>query len=284
MSHRWWAVGCLVLWQTVATAQAPRPAQNPPTGQPTQPAQLGTPQPGAQPTQPPLPVLDPQNNRLDYYLLQWEKEMMGVESLVAPKLTRTEIDLVYQRSDVFEGNAKYLKPNYAMLEMKLAGKSDTFEKFICSGQTLFQYVPSKKEIQAHTLPQKPGGGPAAEDNFLTFLFGMKAAESKRRYNLTLANEDKHYVYIDIEPRSELDKADFQKARLVLNKSNFMPRQLWFEQPNKDTVTWDIPTVETKVALKKEEFTMPTPPPGWQMKQMPRLDLQSQPRVIRLEKP
>jgi TIGR03009 family protein len=284
MRHCWWAFGCLVLWQTVAAAQTPRPPQapaTPPTAQPQ--TQLGAPQPAAQP---PAPALDPQNNPLDKYLLQWEKEMMAVESLVAPNMSRTEVNMTYQQTDVYTGTAKYLKPRFAMMEMTLKANPEKFEKFVFSDTLIYQYVPAEKVIKAHPVPQaKQGGGQVAEDNFLSFLFGMKAEEAKRRYDLKLNKEDQHYVYIDVVPRSDQDKADFQRARLVLNKSNFMPRQLWFEQPNKDTVTWDIPTVETKAPLKKEDFLTPATPAGWQIKQMPRTDLSTQPRVIRgAEKP
>ncbi len=323
MRHRWWAVGCLVLWQTVAAAQTSRPPQTPPaqpTGRPTQgtPVQLGAPQgaapapatgqPGTgqpiattpaqpatgqpatgQPTNnqptPPAQPLDPQNNPLDRYLLQWEKEMMGVESLVAPNMSRTEVNMTFQQTEVYQGSAKYLKPNFAMLEMQRKSKPEEFEKFVCSGQYLYQYLPAQKEIRAHPLPPPKAGQGVADDNFLSFLFGMKAEEAKRRYDLKLAKEDQFYVYIDVTPRFDQDKADFQRARLVLNKTNFMPRQLWFEQPNKDTVTWDIPTVDTKAPLKKDEFTKPATPPGWTIKEMPRNDLKSpEGPVIRGGKP
>ena len=40
----------------------------------------------------------------------------------------------------------------------------------------------------------------ANDNFLSFLFGMRAAEAKRRYDLKLEREDQHYYYIMVLPR------------------------------------------------------------------------------------
>ena len=288
MRMNWWAVGCLMAAQTVALAQAPRPQGQPPQ---TQPIQLGTPQTNgsplpARPTSnqaPTVPALDPQNNPLDKFLLQWEKEMTGVDSLVA-SMSRTEVNLTFQQTDVYVGNAKYLKPNLAMLELQKKGNAEQFEKFICTGEFLYQYVPSQKEIRAIPMP-KPKDGQVADNNFLTFLFGMKAAEAKRRYDLKLTKEDQYYVYIEVVPRFDADKADFMRARLVLNKSNFMPRQLWFEQPNKDTVTWDIPTVETKVALKKEEFVSPQTPQGWKFKQVPTNDLPgTPPAIVRGTKP
>ena len=58
-----------------------------------------------------------------------------------------------------------------------------------------------------------------------------AAEAKTRYDLKLHNVDQNYVYIDVLSKSAVDRADFIKARLVLNKDTFLPRQMWFETPN-----------------------------------------------------
>src|SRR5205823_6200617 len=81
----------------------------------------------------------------------------------------------------------------------------------------------------------------AEDSSLAFLFGMKAAEAKTRYELKLHNVDANYVYVDVVPRNAVDRADFTKARLVLNKDTFLPRQLWFEHTGGE-VLWDMPNV------------------------------------------
>jgi TIGR03009 family protein len=126
----------------------------------------------------------------------------------------------------------------------------------------------------------------ADNNFLSFLFGMKAEEAKRRYELSLAKEDQHWIYIDILPRDPADKADFQKARLVLSATTFLPRQLWFVQPNKNEVTWDIPRVDTSAGVNRNDFAVPAQPQGWNVVRVPRADLQAPgkndppPRVVR----
>src|SRR5262249_19610719 len=131
MHIRWWAIGCLVACQTVAMAQPPRTP-------PTSPVQLGAPQTAGQPPPQPTPhaaaVLDPQNNPLDRFLVQWENEMKAVESLVAPNMSRTEVNMTYEKTDVYVGSAKYLKPNFAMLELQKKSNPEYFEKFISNGQ------------------------------------------------------------------------------------------------------------------------------------------------------
>lgn len=257
-------LGGLLLGQGIALAQQP---------------------PGSQPPAPPA-ALDPQGNRVDELLVRWEQEMRKIQSLSA-QCTRIEENKTFKYTDVFNGLARYLKANdagrvsnLAMLEMRKKDKPDVWEKFVCNGTMLYQYVPSQKEIRVHQLPP-PKPGQVSDDNFLSFLFGMKAEEAKRRYDLKLVKQDQYYFYIEIFPRFDQDKADFQKARLVLNKDSFLPRQLWFEQPNGDTVTWDVPKLEVNVALNRQEFDRPQVPQGWKQVQAPTPKTgDPQPRIVR----
>jgi hypothetical protein len=139
-------------------------------------------------------------------------------------------------------------------------------------------MPAQKEIRAYELPKpKPGG--VNDDSFLGFLFGMKADDARKKYNLTLAKEDKWYVYVDIVPRNQADKVDFARARLVLNRDSFLPRQLWFEHANGNEVTWDIPQLRSGVVLRREVFDAPRPPAGWKLVPV-RVNNTPPPRVIR----
>jgi TIGR03009 family protein len=214
---------------------------------------------------PAAPAANP--NRLDLLLLSWERQMTGIQTIVA-QCTRISTDKTFQVTDIYEGTAKYMKPNLAMLEMQKKGKPQVFEKYICTGSFLYEYVPPDKVIRVHELPP-PKPGQVADDNFLSFLFGMKAEEARRRYELLLVKEDQWYMYIEILPRFPADKADFSKARLVLNQNTFLPRELWFEQPNGNEVKWDIPKIEAGAALNRAEFTSPNLPAGWKMVQVPR---------------
>jgi TIGR03009 family protein len=234
-------------------------------------------------TPPPAPT----DKKLDEYLLRWEQEMQKIQGLVAT-LERTEKDKAFQTEKKFTGYAQYMKDgtgptarNLALLEMKEAGKNEMHEKFICTGTFLYQFSPATKEIRALRLPTlKPGQ--VGDDNFLTFLFGMKAEQAKLKYDLRLTKEDKDYIYVDVVARTPQDKADFKRAQLVLNKDNFLPRQLWFEQPNGNTIVWGIPQIDTKAKVNARDFDAPSPPTGWKMVTVERPP-EPQP-TIRPEKP
>jgi len=239
-------------------------------------ATVGSAQP---PSRQPAPPAEPaRDNKLDGYLREWEKAMQSVQSLAA-QLERTDVNKTFGSKDIYVGTAQFLKPNLALLAMAKKEKPDVLvEKFVCSGTNLYQYFPQQKEIRVHPLPQ-PKQGQVADDNILSFLFGMKADEAKRRYDMKLAKEDQWYIYVEILPRFDADKADFHRARLVLLKDNFLPRQLWFEQANGDEVIWDIPRVENGAKLNRKDFESPAVPTGWKMVQAPK-GTDVPPRVVR----
>jgi TIGR03009 family protein len=224
----------------------------------------------------------PAADALDKHLTRWEQKMRAVTTLSA-QINRVDKDKVFASTQKLSGVAQYMKAgsgkdaaNLAMLELKLDGKADIAEKFVCTGAFLYQFAPAQKEIRAYELP-KPKPGQVAEDNFLSFVFGMKAEEAKRRYVLKLAKEDTWYIYVEIAPRFPADRAEFQRARLVLNKDTFLPRQIWFEHANGNEVTWDIPRIQTGVSLDRRTFDAPKAPPGWKLVQVPRTP---PPRVVR----
>jgi TIGR03009 family protein len=271
-------LGVLLLWQAAVSAQ--QPPQQPYPAQPPRPPQPMVPAP--QPLNP--------NDPLDQVLLRWEGEMKRVTTLVA-QLTRINENRTFRTTEVYVGAAKYMRAqagqrvvNLALLDLHLKDKPDSSQKWLCNGTALYEWAPAEKEIRMQPLPQ-PKAGQVADDGPLAFLLGMKAEEARRRYDLKLTKSDQYYFYVDVLPRHDQDKADFQRARLVLNKDSFLPRQLWFEQPNGNTVTWDIPKIENGARLDVREFDTPTPPPGWKMAQpLAQNGNDLPPRVVRPAQP
>jgi TIGR03009 family protein len=231
----------------------------------------------------PPPGVPASNGQLDVILANWEKAMTDMRSMAAI-LSRTTIDKVFQSSEVFEGTAKFVKGQQpgqgarASLDLKKKNQPEVFEKFICHGNLLYEYAPQTKVIRVHQLPP-PREGQLADDNVLSLLFGMRAQEAKKRYKLThVPANDKWYHYIRIEPILPADKADFTEARLTLFQRDSMPRQLWFQQPNGNEVTWDFQRIVANGPIDANEFDVNRlPAPDWRVQQMPR---QPAARVIR----
>src|SRR5436309_16130572 len=105
-----------------------------------------------------------------------------------------------------------------------------------------------------------------QESFLSFLFGMGADKAKERYDMTLVfpqdgKPDRTYHYIQIAPKLTQDKADFTFARLSLYRTNHLPAQIWYLQPNKNEIEWNFKEVQVNVQIPLKYFT-PEEIPGW----------------------
>lgn len=223
---------------------------------------------GAQQAQQPPAAAPAGGATLDDHLAKWEAALKTVDTLGA-QLTRVDKNPTFgDEVQRLTGTAYYMKAgagssaqNLALLELKLEGQKEPKEKFICTGTYIYQFLPEQKEIRYYELPKPKAGEITEDNNLLSLLFGMKAEDAKRRYELKLAKEDTYYIYVDIAPRSAADQSDFERARLVLNKSNYLPRQLWFKHANRSEVMWDIPNLQVGMALDRRTFDAPQAPPG-----------------------
>jgi len=162
--------------------------------------------PGGAPIQSVPPVaLNPATNRLDAILLSWEQAMKPIQSAFV-QCTHTVVDKVLKDTEVYEGTAQFMKPDLAIIDLKMKGRPQDVEHIICTGTFVYQFVPANQIIKVFDLKT----GQSNQDNFLPFLQGMKAQDAKARYELTLVKEDKLYTYIKIVPRLLEDKADFAR--------------------------------------------------------------------------
>jgi len=222
--------------------------------------------------------------RLDAVLKYWEQSMLNVQSLSA-EVKRTQLDKTFQRTSLFEGEAKFQRggpgqTSRASLMLTKKENPQVFEKFLCTGNFLYEWAPAEKVIRRYELPT-PKPGQVADENFLSFVFGMRAVDAKARYDMAYVPppaNDKWYQYLRIMPKQQADRADFTEARLTLLNTNYLPRQLWFLKPNGDEVTWDFPSVTTPANINPADFGHPQLPGGWQFVPVP---LQNPPpRVLR----
>lgn len=213
--------------------------------------------------------LNPVNNRLDQLLLQWEQKMQGVQSLFA-RIKKTETDGIAKTSVESVGYLKFSKPDRADLYVQRSNNQQVYERFLCTGNNLFEFLPKQKLIRVHALPQRAPGQPLVDNSFVGFLAGMGAAEAKRRFEMTLLKEDEWYAYIEVKPIRPEDKVEFSKARLALLKSTMMPKEMQFVPPDGNPIKWDIQSMDLNSQIAATDFAPPQLKqfPGWQMQQMP----------------
>lgn len=226
--------------------------------------------------QPMAPITPQEAAALDQILRGWEKAMTDLRSF-ATVVDRESLDKALQARDKYQGYALFLKAatkddhGRACLVLQKEKKAEVFEKYICTGTYLYEYLPAQKVIRVHDLPEKKKG--VQQESFLSFLFGMGADEAKARYEMrpvTPAKNDPtapYYHYLRIKPKTAADKNDFTEARLSLYKSNNLPAQIWYLQPNGNEITWTF----TKVQVDKQislDYFQPTQEKDWRVERAP----------------
>jgi TIGR03009 family protein len=229
----------------------------------------GTNPPGTNPPRnnPPAPVLDP-NNRLDALLMQWEARMKNVDSIWVSEMTRTDKDKDGTEK-VLKGEARFLKPNYAAVQLVRVDNPKLYEMYISTGNLGYDFRPQTKTLRIYQLPPQKVGMMNA--GILSFVGGMGAAQSKARFDLTLTKDmgpDSPFIYIKVVPKNDDDKREFVEAQLVLVSDTMLPRRLWLAQANGNQVTYDLVKTDTKTQLKPADFTAPSAPQGWKVEEVP----------------
>lgn len=92
------------------------------------------------------------------------------------------------------------------------------------------------------------------------FWGMPVDELRHRYQTEIYNEDHHWLYLRLQPRSEEDRAAFLKIWLVVDAKTFAPRRWSFDEPIGNRVIVDLKKMETNItpALKVEDVVMNLP--------------------------
>jgi TIGR03009 family protein len=215
---------------------------------------------------------------LGFVLTSWEQSMTKLDGF-AVTCRRSTADKTFGGVEVYEGSAKYLKgaqgqTSRALLEMTNKKDPNKYEKFLYTGTYLYEFVPATKVLRVHDVPQPKAGQLGVDDNIVALLFGMKAEDARRRYQMTWVpdtkDNNKFYHYLQILPRTPADKADFTEARLVLTSKEFLPRQVWYHQPNGNEITWDFENLKrnAEAAIPATAFAPPQQlPQGWRVERI-----------------
>jgi hypothetical protein len=226
-------------------------------------AQLGKPQP------PPVEAL-PDQTKLDPYLERWEKETKNLRTLdITCERTRTSAALGKgEILDVYSGSIKFMKVEdrngpvvlASMALQKRDGKATDFERIVFSGNFVYVFAPREKTVLWYDVaPAK--GGKASDDS-----------------------ENDDFIYLEVMPRQQKDKADFVRAQIVFERKTFLPKRVWYAEANRDTTTFLLVKIEKNKQIPRSEFEKPDPLPGkdWKFKKVDRSEDQP-PRIARPQK-
>jgi TIGR03009 family protein len=240
-----------------------QPAQ--PQG-PQQQAQFPGPQQAPQPTQPPFTLTPGEQSQLDKILTAWEKSSTTVKTFEC-EFVRYEYNLTFgnavKPAAMDNGRLKYAAPDRGLYVIDQSRP----EKWICDGQSIYEFDYSTKLLTEHKLPPELQGT-AIADGPLPFLFGSSAKKLKERYflrNITQPAVQQSEIWLQALPRFQREKANFDEALLVLDAVSLQPKALRIYLPGRQTfytyVFTGIKTNDPFGFLKGNPFHASTPF-GW----------------------
>jgi TIGR03009 family protein len=213
----------------------------------------------------------PAPSRLDMLLSQWEQAMQRADAVIFT-VNRTENNKVTGFVDNYEGQARFLRTkagDLASIHLINTARKDSWEKIVVTDTAIHMANSAEKTLRTITFPPRTAGaaGGPADNNAVGLMMGMKAADAKRRYDLRLAKEDEHYIYVEVLPRDTADKEDFALAQLTLSAKTMMPRRLFFRRPNGNETTLDLPRTwigAKETGIDPKEFVAPIVPKDWKV--------------------
>ncbi len=191
------------------------------------------------PTNKPLLEVKKLSPQLETILNNWEKATSHIDTLQG-KHHRFVYDKVFEVEKRAEGDFFYQAPDNGRIDIQ-AGKirpsdksrrigaggkpfklqSDRPERWICDGKQILQINEAEKTVETFPIPPQVQGRNIMEGP-LPFLFGMPAAEAKRRYFLKVLKITETQIWLGVKPRRKQDAANWKEAKVILQKRNYLP--------------------------------------------------------------
>ena len=247
--------GVLLLSAFVANLSAQQPAgkatlgpagattkQAPPGGNGNLGGKSAAPAGNVRVAQPPL------SPELEKILVEWEQKSAQIKSLKG-KHTRFVYNKVFEVEKRAEGRFFLETPDKGRIDLtgveikknmksERVGKSgnpfrldsDRSEKWICNGEDILMVNDEDKSYDVAPLPPHLRGTNIVKGP-LPFLFGIKADDAKRRFQLSLSKtiEPSQHALL-VVPLLEEDKQNYKIAKVCLDKKTFLPQSVMLLDP------------------------------------------------------
>lgn len=203
--------------------------------------------------------IEPLEPELEKLLKEWEVESSKIKTL-SGEHQRIVYNKVFEVEKWGEGQFFYESPDKGRIDMEgreppkgrkskrispTSGdpfriEADAQTKWVCTGIAVLNINDKEKQYEMFELPKEMQGkniihGP------LPFLFGMKAEDAKRRFELSFDfDEDKQnteeYVWIKAVPRQVMDRDNFKVATIQLDRKRFLPLAVKLVDPSENVET------------------------------------------------
>lgn len=206
------------------------------------------PSPRAERPDPVLMQIAPVDPKLDALLKDWERKTAGIKTLHGVH-TRKEFNTVFASEEQSEGMFFFEAPDKGRIDIKgmtpekgqISRKKDPQgnpyqikpgrdQIWICNGQQILMVDPPQKQYERMPIPPEMQGNNIIRSP-LPFLFGMKAEDMKRRFQMKWLKEyPDGAVLIEVVPRTREDSQNYSKAYVKLNTTYYIPSDVQLADP------------------------------------------------------
>lgn len=228
-----------------------------------------------------------QQKIIEGVMAAWEADARNLQSLFV-------VFRIEEKGDPFapnkilasQGEAKVLKLPNGQYALKLevfnltstgqVDRNSIKEKYIFSGSSLYTFDYSNKIVTSRKINNQqmvPADGP------LAFLVGMKAADARKRFAMTIVQDDPTTLWIRIQPLTAQDQQYFTIVQIGIAKTagptapkDFPGRIMWKEPGGKE-LDWKFQSVvrNNLAQVTQSDFTIENETRlGWQVREAPPL--------------
>ncbi len=189
----------------------------------------------------------------------------GVENVIDPKTKKPMMDP--------KTGKPFQKAKYK--EIRDEKNNPEMERWICDGNSIYEYDFGQKRIYETKLPAEMRGQ-GLKNSPLPFLFGAKVADIKQRYWVRAQKStDRDKCILQAYPKRVNDARNYKRIDLVLSRDPLLPLSLTMYAPNFDAKKNQSYTVFTFEGRKVDgalsqiqhwtgNFVRPKEPFGWKM--------------------
>lgn len=184
----------------------------------------------------PFTLTPQQQANLDRLLGDWEKRNTDVRTITC-KFERWEFDRVTNTRKYATGELNYSNPDNAEYKV-FDADGEVSEHWLCTGKSIFEFKHSVKTLVQRDLPPELQGK-AIEDGPLPFVFNSNADKLRQRYWLRLSAPPEgvtDQVWLEAFPKRREEKANFDRAELILDAKEMLPAAVQLHMPGGQTRT------------------------------------------------
>jgi hypothetical protein len=207
--------------------------------------------------------------RIDRVLARWEA-LASARKTIDVRFTREDHSRVWNDRTEYDGRLILKDAETAAVDLMKRGDPPVLvERLVWTGSELRYFDAKRKQIWFFARPRDIP--PKLPDSIgLPFLFGRKAAELKRDYDIRLMKEDEKSYLIrfdakdvvaspsplkgDLFARMAWSMPTFHAVHVELDKETLLPRQVLLVDPNgKDTQTYRVTAIRLDEPVREDIF-------------------------------